>query len=165
MTFIALVFSLLAGSGVLAWAYTQAGLDSAARGLLVLAFCWLVAEWRRWRWFSAFGLFSFIGFAAYGLWIGLPAALMVIGALGALFTWDLGDFLKRLRLAASAEDAPGMELRHLARLLIVAVLGLSLAGLTAVLRVRLTFEVVVGLVLVTAFGLAQLFRWLQGGNG
>jgi hypothetical protein len=165
MTAAGLVVSLVAGSASLAWAYAAAGADGGARGLSLLGVIWLTAEWRRWRWVRGLGLFVYVGFAAYGLWIGLPASRMVIGVLGALLAWDLGDFRERLRRASPTDDRRGLELRHLGRLVIVAAAGLLLAGLTAVLRVRLTFEVVTLLVVLTALGLAQLVRWLGQRGG
>lgn len=161
MTNIGLALSLIVGTGALAWAYSQAGLEAAARWLLIIGLFWLAAYWRRWKRVSAWGLFVLIGFAAYGLWIGLPSSLMILGALGGLMAWDLAEFSGRLRYAGPTDDVREMEQRHIGRLVIVAILGTLLAGLTAVVRVPLTFEVVLGLVLVSAIGLAQLIRWLQ----
>jgi hypothetical protein len=165
MTVVTFLLSLAGATGALAWAYARSGRDATAPWLAAIAAAWLLTEWRRWRWFPPLGLFLLIGFAAYGLWIGLPAPWMVCGALGALFAWDLGDFRNRLRHSPSPHEARAMEARHLARLLIVGVLGAGLAGLTAVLRVRMSLELLIGLVLLTALGLAQLFRWLGSGRG
>lgn len=155
------MLSVLAGSAALAWAFSHAGFDGAARVPLGLGFTWLIAQWLRWKWFAALGLFAFLAFAAYGLWIGLPSSLMILGALGGLLAWDLADFSVRLAYAAPRDDVRGMELRHIGRLLIMAVLGTALAALSAILQVRLTFELVLALVILTAVGLAQLVRWLQ----
>lgn len=161
MTRIALILALLLGSGALAWAFARAGHGPAARWLLVLAAFWLAAYWRRWKWVFPFGLFVFVACAAYGLWIGLPAGLMILGALGGLAAWDLTDFSGRLQYAAPTDNIRELEQRHIGRLIVVAILGFLLAGLTAIVRVPMTFEVVVGLVLLSAIGLAQLIRWLQ----
>jgi len=160
MKYIGLVFSLLFGTSALTWSYSQAGLDSGALFLSVLGVLWLIAYWRRWRWFAGFGLLTFIAFAAYGLWISLPAGLMILGALGGLLAWDLQEFTLRLRNALPTEDVRGMEARHMGRLLIVVLAGLSLAGITTFVRVQLTWELVFGLVLLSAGGLIQLARWL-----
>lgn len=160
MTRIGLVLSLIVGGAALAWAYSRAGLDGAARIPILVAASWMVAQWRRWRWFPALGLGAFIVLAAYGLWIGLPAGLMVIGAIGGLAAWDLADFTVRLRYASPMDNVRDLERRHVARLLIVVLLGFLLAGIATFVRLQLTFEVVFVLVVLAAVGLAQLLRWL-----
>jgi hypothetical protein len=87
---------------------------------------------------------------------------MLVGALGGLLGWDLSDFARRLRYAAPTDDVEGMERRHLARVGVVAGLGLGLAYLSAVIQVRrLAFEVAVGLILLAALGLTRLVMRLR----
>jgi hypothetical protein len=159
--YIGLVLSLSVGSSALAWSYSRAGLDSGALILSILGVLWLIAYWRRWRWFAGFGLLTCIAFAAYGLWISLPPDLMILGALGGLFAWDLQEFTLRLRYALPTEDVRAMEARHMWRLMIVALAGLALAGITKFVRLHFTWELVFGLVLLSAVGLIQLARWLE----
>lgn len=86
----------------------------------------------------------------------------MLGALGGLLSWDLSDFMQRLRFAAPTDDVDGMERRHLARVGIVAVVGGVLAYLSVVLQIRrLAFEVAVGLILLAALGVTRLVMRLR----
>lgn len=162
MTIIALVLSILVGTGSLAIGYYQAGLVDPARWFVLLGLLWLAAHYRRWYWFSALGLFISVFGAGYGVWNDFRAAWMLLGALGGLLGWDLSDFAMRLRYAAPTDDIKGMERSHLARVGVVAALGLGLAYLSTVIQVRrLAFEAAVGLVLLAALGLTRLAMRLR----
>jgi membrane protein YqaA with SNARE-associated domain len=81
---------------------------------------------------------------------------MLLGALGGLLGWDLSDFALRLRYAARRDDIKEMERRHLARVGVVAVLGIVLALFgTFIQTKRLAFEVAVGLILLAVLGLVR----------
>ena len=101
------------------------------------------------------------GAAGYGLWIGLPASLMTLAAVGALLGWDLAGLLYRLRFAALTDDVKSIERMHMARVTVVSALGLVIAGLAAVVRIKLSFELAVVLVLLAGIGLTQVVSWLQ----
>ncbi len=161
VTTISLIISLLVGCGALVSAYSQTALEDGARFLWILGIIWLIAFWRRWRWFAAVGLLIFIALAAYGLWISLPPGLMILGALGGLLSWDLQELTRRLHYALRTEDVRALEKRHIGRLLIVAGFGLLLAIIATFVHMRLTREHVVILGLVSAVGLIQLARWLE----
>ncbi len=157
-----MVLSILTGIVSLAYGYSQEGLADPARWIVLMGIVWLLAHWRRYYWFSSVALLLMIFAAAYGVWREFPAVWMILGTLGGLLGWDLSDFAMRLRYAAPTDDVEGMERRHLARVGIVAALGLGLAYLSAVVQFRrLTFEVAVGLILLTALGLTRLVMRLR----
>ena len=157
MTIIAMVLSILIGTGSLAYGYSQAGLADPARWFVLLGIVWLLAHWRKHYWFSSVALFLALIAAAYGVWNGFTTIWMLLGALGGLLGWDLSDFARRLSYAAPTDDVQRMERRHLERVGIVALLGFGLALLSLYIRIkRLAFEVAVGLVLLAAFGLTRL---------
>jgi len=159
-----MVISIVAGSASLAWGYSIAGLDAPARWLLVAGAIWLVAMWRRWNWVGSLILLIFVAAAAFGLWISLPASLMMLGAVGGLLGWDMADFARRLRFASSTDNVRSLELHHLGRVLIVAILSLTIAGFISLVKIRIPFELAVILVLVSAIGLTRLVVWLQRRN-
>lgn len=158
---IAFVFSVLVGFGALGWEYAVQGHMAAMRWILLLGGIWLIAQWRRWKWFPHVAFFFIILTAAYGLWIGLSFEWMMIGAIGGLLAWDLSDFMRRLGYAGRSDDVYGMRRRHLARVGIVAGLGGLLAFVTMVVHVRLSFEIAVGLVILTVLGLTRLVNTLR----
>lgn len=164
MSLVAMVLSIMTASGALVWGWWLGGMEGAARWLAAAGALWLLSEWRRLRWVGSLVLLVFIGAAAYGLWLGLPASLMLIGAVAALLGWDLSAFLQRMRRASPHDDLRGMERRHLGRVSIVAALSLVIAGLAAFVRVRLPFEVAVGLALLGTLGLTRLVMWIQREN-
>lgn len=157
MTLVALVISVILGTGSLAHGYSQVGLVDPGRGFAWLGLLWILAHWRRVYWASSLAFLLIILAAGYGVWNGFGTIWMLLGALGGLLGWDLSDFSRRLRSAAPTDDIRGMERRHLTRVGVVAVLGLGLAWLSVVLQIkRMAFEVAVALVLVSALGLARL---------
>lgn len=162
MTPVAMVLSIIVGIISLAYGYSQEGYANPALWIALLGIFWVLAHWRRIYWFSAVAFFLMIFAAGYGIWREFPPVWMLIGALGSLLGWDLSDFAMRLRYAAPTDDVEGMERRHLARVGVVAALGLGLAYLSVVIHVRrLAFEVAVGLILLAALGLARLIMRLR----
>jgi len=162
MTIIAMVVSIFLGIGSLVWGYFDGGLTDPARWLVLTGAAWLIAEWRRQRWFASLGLFVIIIAAAYGLWIQLSSGWMVTGAVSGLLAWDLSDFARRLGYAAPTDDVAGMERRHLARAGVVAVIGAAIALIATFVHVRIPFEVAVVFVLLVAGGITRLVVKLRG---
>ena len=162
MTLVALILSIILGTGSLAIGYSQMGLPDPARWFLLLGALWLAGHWRKWYWFSSVGLLITIIGAAYGVWREFPTIWMLLGALGGLLGWDLSDFARRLSYAAPMDDTQGMERRHLERVGIVAGLGLGIALLSLFIHIqRLAFEVAAALILLAALGLTRLVMGLR----
>ena len=162
MTLVAMILSIITGIVALAYGYSQEGYADPALWIVSLGIVWVFAQWRRIHWFSSIALFLMIFAAGFGVWQEFPFIWMILGALGGLLGWDLADFARRLRYAAPTDDVKSMERRHLTRVGIVAVLGLGLAYLSVVIQIRrLAFEVAVGLILFTAFGLTRLVLRLR----
>jgi hypothetical protein len=164
MTYFAFVISVLVGIGSLAFAYSNAGYAMVARSLLVMGALWLFAGRKRWVWFSTITLVILVALAGFGLWIELSPGWMIAGALGALLAWDLTDFMRRLRFAPLMDNLRALERRHLARLAIVAVVGVLLASIPMLVRLEFTFEWIMLLTLVAVLGVTQLVSWLRRGG-
>ena len=162
MTIVAMVLSILLGTGSLVIGYLQADATAPVRWFIVLGIVWLAAHWRKWYWVSSVALLALVAGAAYGVWKDFPTVWMLLGTLGGLLGWDLSDFARRLGYVAPTDDVRGMERRHLERVGIVAVLGLGLALLSVYVKVqRLAFEVAIGLVILAALGLTRLVMGLR----
>ena len=162
MTIVAMILSIILGTGSLAYGYLQADLSDPARWCVLLGIVWILAHWRKYYWFSGLALLLTLSAAAYGVWNSFTTIWMLLGALGGLLGWDLSDFAMRLSYAAPTDDIQGMELRHLERAGIVAALGFGLALLSLVIRInRLAFEIAVGLILLAALGLTRLVIGLR----
>ena len=157
-------FSLVMGTGALAWAYYDDGQVYVSLGLLLIAVFWIISQLRRWVWVSALGLFLYTAAAGVGLWYDLPFGWMLAGAIGALLTYDLADFNRRLRYAAKTDDVQLMERAHLFRLAIFLFIGLGLSTVTLLVQLRFTFEWLAFLSLGTAWGLSMLVGWLRRGG-
>ena len=164
MIWFAFLISILAGLGSLAWSYENAGQSPVALILLSFGVVWIYAVWRRWIWISIIGIFLTLGLAAYGLWIDLSTGWMVAGALGGLMAWDLAEFMRRLHNAPKTDELRGLQRRHLARLTIVAALGLLLSSISMLVRLEFTFEWMVLLTLIAILGISQMIAWLRKGG-
>jgi len=157
LTLFAFLLSVFLGTGSLVYGYSLTGSADLVPWFALLGILWILAHWRKVYWVSSLAFVLVMFAAGYGIWIGLPTDWMLLGSLGGLLGWDLSDFARRLSYAAPTDDIRGMERRHLARVFLVAMLGLGLAWLSSVIQVRrLAFEVAVGLVLLAALGLTRL---------
>ena len=161
MTLIALLSSIVVSSTSLAWGFAQRGFTSFSTWILILGAGWLFSVWQEWKWYSSFALFMATVASAFGLWFGFSPGWMFAGGIFALFAWDMTDFRQRLRGMANDDDTRGIERRHLARISLLALIGLALASIAMLVRVQFTFEWSALLVIVTVLGLGQLVAWFR----
>jgi len=161
VTLIALLSSIVISSASLAWGFAQGGFTSFSVWILILGAGWLFSVWQGWNWYSSFDLFVSTVLAALGLWFGFIPGWMFAGGIFALVAWDMTDFRQRLRGMADDDDTRGLERRHLARISLLALIGMVFASVSMRVRVQFTFEWSVLLVIVALLGLGQLFGWLR----
>lgn len=161
MTGIALVFSILIGMGSLAWGYSEIGLVSVTRWIIILGVLWLITALNDIRWFSAPALIFVLLASAFGLWFRFTPGWMFSGVIFALAAWDLTYFRHRLRFAFAKEDKRGVERRRIARLSILSLIGLFFASLTMLFRARFTTEWEVLLLFVVVLESLQIIAWLR----
>ncbi|MBM3124868.1 MAG: hypothetical protein FJZ87_07295 [Chloroflexi bacterium] len=161
MTFAALMIGIFLSVGSLGFGYFDAGSYGVSRWLFVLGLMWLVSQWRRWYWVSSAALFVIVFMAAFGLWLQMEASWMIAAAAFALFAWDMTEFRRRIRLLVLDDELRAMERRHIARVSLVILTGLLLVTLSLLLRLRITFEWGVFLVIVILLSLSQLLAWFR----
>lgn len=161
LTGIALFFSILIGSGSLAWGYAEMGLDSVVRWIVFIGILWLITAWNGVRWFSWIGLILAILASAFGLWFRFTPGWMFSGGIFTLVAWDLTRFRHHLRFIAVKEDKKGMERRHIVRLSLLSLVGLFLASITMLLRASFTNEWRILLLTVITLESFQFIAWLR----
>ena len=162
MTTLALLVSIALGTASLVWGYIGVGLPQIARGIAVIGVFWLLAAWRHWRWFSYVGLAVYFLAAALGLWfLNFPPGWMFGGAILALFAWDLTHFQHRQIYAANDAERRAVEVRHLLRLSLLAILGFALASVAMILQFRFTFDWIAFITVIVMLGVAQILRWFR----
>jgi hypothetical protein len=161
VTLIALLSSIVISSATLAWGFFQSGFTSFAIWIIILGLGWLLCIWQRWFWYSAFALIVTTILAALGLWFGFSPGWLFAGGIFALFAWDMTDFRQRLVLMARDDNTRGIERRHLMRVSILALVGMTLASVTMLLRWEFTFEWGMLLVVIILLGLGQLVGWFR----
>lgn len=161
MTLVALLSSIMICSASLAWGFAQGGFTSFSTWILFLGAGWFFAVWQGWKWYSWFALTLSTVAAAFGLWFGFIPGWMFAGGIFALFAWDMDNFRQRLRGLVKDDEICGLERRHLARISLLALIGLVLASIAMLVRAQFTFEWSALLVIVTLLGLGQLVVWLK----
>ncbi|MGA7192726.1 MAG: hypothetical protein WBW94_03780 [Anaerolineales bacterium] len=165
MTLFPLLFSIMFGFGSLAFGYHLAGLTQFARWIIFFGAVWLIAVWQRWRWFAYIGIVFDLLFAALGLWLlNFPPGWMFAGAIGGLLAFDLTFFWERVRFIDSDEERRGFESRHLLRISVLAILGMTAASITMLIKLQFTFQWAILLLLIILLGITQLIIWLLRRN-
>ena len=127
MISIALVICIVISTSSFAWGYWQAGLEGAARWIVVFGIIWLLAQWRKWREFSVPAVFLALFLAAYGVWYKFVPGLMFSGAVFGVLAWNLNEFQRKLRMLPQREDKAGMTRRHLIRIGLLSVGSILIA--------------------------------------
>jgi hypothetical protein len=158
---VALLSSIVICSASLAWGFAQQGFTSFSTWVIILGVGWLFAIWQDWKLYSSIALLISTILAALGLWFGFSPGWMFAGGIFALIAWDMTDFRQRLRGMADDDDRRGFERRHLARISLVAFIGLFLASIAMLVRVQFTFDWSALLVIVALLGLGQLVGWFR----
>ncbi|MBN1668827.1 MAG: hypothetical protein JW862_17175 [Anaerolineales bacterium] len=156
------LFSLVVGLLAQAFGYAQAGNLAGAIALPAIGLCWLLAQWRRWRWFASLYLGLMLLVAAAGVLVWEVAfGWNFAGLLGALLAWDLEAFSRRLALAAEDDDRASLERSHLTRLSGFGLLAILLAGVTRLVALEVSFGWSFWLVVLLAMAFTRVVLWLR----
>lgn len=154
------IAAILFGAGLVCVAYSNAALFWLAGILVLLIVFWLIAFLRGWNWVHTPGLYLVFGFAAAGLFLDLPSALLFPGAFLALVGWNLADFDARLRLAGPQSDVSGLSRRHLRRLASVLGIGAAAVLLALALKLKISLGWMAALAILSAWGLGRVAQYL-----
>jgi hypothetical protein len=181
--FLRFFFPILSVS-LLASAYYFDGFKWPCVGILIFGVLWIVGLGIHWDWVSPLALFAVFSVAALDLlWdpsVGFGINLSSIqndtllatsdldhsivflfsAALCAFIAWDLAEFHSRLLKASPQDNTIGLERRHLLRLLGLIFAGSVLSTLALTLRLDLSFEWLVIIMLLTVWGIGRVVNWL-----
>jgi hypothetical protein len=146
--------------GFLVTGYFLIGIRWPVVGLIVLGSFWIIGLVLRWEWVSSLGLFLVFGAATFGVFLDLSTELLLSAAIFALMAWDLAEFKILLRKASTEDDIAGLERSHLLRLTEVCLTGGILAAIALRLHFKLSFELVVILMLISIWGVGRMVNWL-----
>ncbi len=138
--------------------YSLSGLWVWIPLIVFVGLLWLAGQWYDRGRYAPVGLILLVGTAAWGVWYGAAAGWMLGGTVAALIAWDLDHFSQQLNKGGHIENPAELKRNHLRRLLIVAGLGLLLAGATLSIQVELNF----GWALVLGLLAMVSLSWLIG---
>ena len=130
--------------------------------IVVMGLLWLVGQWRDWDGWASVGLIFFVVAAAGGVWRHAVAGWLLGGTVAALIAWDLDHFSHHLKHAGYVENTAELKRTHLRRLLVVASLGLLLAGVALSIQLELNFGWALFLGLLAILSLSWLIGFTKG---
>lgn len=128
--------------------------------ILITSGAWLWGRPRR-KWASSVGFFLHVVLAAGGVIGGAASSWMLVAVVGALFAWDLDDWIWRQQSIGLDRVPPILKRQHLSRLLAVTGIGLCLAFIPLLISLRLSFGMVLLMGLLAALGLRQVVAFLR----
>jgi len=151
---IAVWISIGAATGALALGYALNGTWPGAVLILFGGLAAGIAQPRSRVWSASAGLFLVTAAAAYGVWSGAAAMLMLAGIVAALAAWDLAYFERRIRHARRAADRRALIRSHVWRLSIALGAGFVLGWFSLGARIELDFGWLLLLGLIALLGLS-----------
>jgi len=105
--------------------------------------------------------FVFTGVCLIGTFLGLRSMLLFFGVTAALNAWDTDRFHRRWKDALGREANNNLERRHIFRLLLVDGVAIGVAILGVTIKTRLSFGVMLLVVIIALISLSQLVRLLR----
>ncbi len=122
---------------------------------------WLAAQWRGWSPVIDLSFIIFVGLAAGGTWLGVPATWLIVGFAAMLAAWDLGNFSDRLARLETVKQQRALEQHHLQRLGLVMGIGLLLGVLAVSVEMQLNLWWGILLSALVVAGLSQIIGRLR----
>ena len=121
------IFRICVGFATLALVYQLLSIGNIKSGILaaIIGMVWIVGQSRKWSWIShpPFVILALMTIRIMFSETEPEWGQVIIIAL--LCAWDLESFIRRLNRPQQIVNQSGMELRHLKRLFIVAILGMG----------------------------------------
>lgn len=146
---------------VLALGFALSSLWVGVAAVLAGGALWLLGQLRALDWASSAALVMQAVAAAVAVLLAVSGGWPVLGLVAALVAWDLDQFAQRMRAAGRVDDAPGLERRHIRRLLVVAAIGAVLGAIGLGLRVRLSFGLALLLAALAMLGLSLVVGYIR----
>ena len=159
MILIALIACVIFSTGSLAWGYWLAGYEGIARWVFVFGVLWLLAQWRKWKWFTSPAVLVYLLLAGYGVWFKFIPGWMFSGSVFGLFAWDLAEFQKRIKNMPAREDIHGMTRRRILRISLLVLLGFMLVSLVMLVNQQFARDWGLFVLFVCLIGSLQAFAW------
>lgn len=158
---IAIVLSVLA-SGCVGSACLAGGQPWLAIIAFAIAIIWVFGHLKRWGWVHSPAVLCIFILLSLGLFLKLSTGLLFTSGFLALIGWDLSDFSSRLELSKGEEHAQNLIKDHFLHLGINVIAGVGLVLLALNLHLRLTLGALIGLSILSVWGLGRLvFRLLK----
>jgi hypothetical protein len=109
------------------------------------------------------GIFFFIftGVCLVGTFLGLRSLFLFLGITAALNAWDADRFYRRWKDTLGREANYNLERRHIFRLLLVDAVAIGVAILGLTIKTRLSFGLMLLVVVIALISLSQLVRLLR----
>lgn len=152
--------SAILSVGLLTAGYSINNSKWLAVGILVLGINWIIGLMRSWKWSLPAGLFLTFGISTVGLSMNFQPAYMLAGAIFAFLAWDLAEFAGRLRLAAKEDGTSVLERTHIKRVTAIMFIGGGMCALASLVKIKITFEWMVFIMLFGVWGIGQMINWL-----
>ena len=160
MISIALALSIIITTGSFALEYSRAGYENLAVWTVIFGLIWLASLWFKWRWVSTLAVILALPLAVFGVWFQFVIGWMFSGAIFSLLAWDLMKFQHMLLFVNVREDILGMTRRHIARISLLALIGMLIASFLMYLRGQFNAEWGLFLASVLGLGSLQIVAWL-----
>lgn len=154
------MFSTLLAFGLTGLAFLLGGYGWLSLPVFLVGGVWLFAYLRRLNWGDQLGLFSLFGFITVGFLIALPPVPLFLAAFLALAGWDLAGLDARLQSADPEENTKPLQKRHFLRLVLTLMVGALLVSAALTLHLRLSFELISLLAILTSWALGHLISRL-----
>jgi hypothetical protein len=151
----------------LALGFALSGLWVGMAVVLAIGAFWLLSQLRppghpnALPWASSAALVMQVTAAAVAVLIVNGWGWPVLGLVAALVAWDLDQFAQQVQAAGRVDDAPGLERRHIRRLLVVAAVGGILGAVGLGLRLRFSFGLALLLAALAMLGLSLIIGYMR----
>jgi len=114
---------------------------------------WLFAQGRDWRWASYLLFMVFLFFTVRIAFQDIPPEWPLIIVTLTLFAWDLDYFINRLKRGGDIRKKSELERRHWKRLLLIALLGLSVGEMVFRTNFEIDLVWIIVIAITAALGL------------
>jgi hypothetical protein len=143
------------------FAYWEQSIWIGMAFVIVLAILWGLSLQLDYRYLPGVFFLVFSVICLVGTFLGLRSILLFLGITSALNTWDLDRFYKRWKDDLRRQANINIEGKHLIRLILVDVVSICVAIAGLSIKTRLSFGLMLLVVVIALISLAQLIKLLR----